>query len=392
MPVTDPPSKNLRVLMVTSQSAGGIWQYACSLATALANIGSLQVAVAAPFPFEPMACASEVTVWSLGAGSRSAAAPRRVGRHLDKVRRLHRIIARFRPQIVHFHDRFGLLDFAYFSFLRSLGVRIVYTAHEVRSIHGKSGWFDRARYHEADAVLVHSRNGVTDLLGEGIDESKIVRVPHANYLHLNSAAPTAFQAKSLLRIPPGGRSVLFFGFIAPYKGLSVLIEAVSQLCKDDPDVYLIIAGKPIVDFKPYQRQIEESKLVGRVISDLRYVPFDEFGKFFAAADVVALPYRRIYQSGVLQLAYAFGKPVVVTDVGGLGDTVAEDATGLVAPTEDAHGLASALREILSSPARAQEMGDRGRRLAATKYSWDSVARDIAGLYRFLRRTPRRPLH
>lgn len=374
-----------RVLTVVNQSAGGIWHYACALSKALAATG-LHVAMAAPFPIEPIEDADGLPVWPLGTLSGSGplllgGRLRRAVSHAAKVARLRRMIVSFRPDVVHLHDRFGQFDFLYWRFLKRRGVRIVYTAHDVKSLFDKSTWLDRARHREADAILVHSSNSVTDLLMDGVEKSRIVRVPHPNYLHFSSAPRMSpAEAKHALGIPPNGRAILFFGAIAPYKGLSVLIDAFAQLLRENQDLYLVIAGRPTEDFGPYARQIANLKLEQRVIPDLRYIPFEEFGKFFSAAHVVALPYQRIYQSGVLQLAYAFDRPVAVANVGGLGETVAEDCTGLVAATSDARGVAFAIRELLSDPVRAEEMGKRGGRLAATKYSWDAVADKVVRVY------------
>jgi D-inositol-3-phosphate glycosyltransferase len=380
-PVRHGARRPFRVLMVTSQSSGGIWHYACSLSRALAAVG-VNVALATPYPFERIEAVNGIVVWSLGTRSPDAAPlPAVRVNHFDKIKRFHRLVTNFRPDVVHLHDRFGKLDFVYFRVLKSLSVRVVCTAHEVRSTAGKSNWFDRARYRQADAVLVHSTNGVTDLLLDGVDESKIMRVPHANYLHFhNGPGLSSSRAKQLLGIPPNGRSILFFGFVAPYKGLSILIDALSKLHQEHPGLYLVIAGKPMEDFEPYKRQIARLGLQRHVIADLRYIPFDEFEKFFSAADVVALPYQRIYQSGVLQLAYAFGRPVVVTNVGGLGDTVTEDHTGLVASAADAQGVACAISELLSNPSGAEVLGGRARQLAETKYSWQTVAGKVIEVY------------
>ncbi|HKX19311.1 MAG TPA: glycosyltransferase family 4 protein [bacterium] len=376
-----------RVLMVTGQSGGGIWHYACALSKALTDEG-VDVALAAPYPFESDVV-DGLPVWPLGSqnsdGTRSPSLRwHRAAGHLQKLRQLRQLLLDFHPDIVHFHDRFGLFDFLYLDLLKRLGPRIVYTAHDVRSLFGKTTWFDRARYRAADAIFVHSSNGVADLLEGGIDQSRIVRVPHANYYHLRDRSATQCRRDYPdLGIPSGARPILFFGSIAPYKGLSLLIEAFSLLLRDDPSVYLVIAGRPKDDFEVYNRQIHRLKLEEHVVADLRYIPFEEFGRFFLAANVVVLPYQRIYQSGILQLAYAFGRPVVVTNVGGLGEMVAEDRTGLVAETNDTVGLASAIRHLLTEHANAEEMGNRARRLATTKYSWAAVARKVAEIYQAL---------
>jgi glycosyltransferase involved in cell wall biosynthesis len=287
----------------------------------------------------------------------------------------------FRPDIVHLHAPLGKLDFLYFRYLRSLGARIFYTAHDAVPLIGESRWSDWARYQGADGIFVHSSRCQRYLLDGGIDEGKITRIPHANYLDLcDDMDLSKEKARELLGVPIGSRVVLFFGAIAPYKGLDVLIDAFARLQKDDPHVYLVIAGGPLEDFGSYGRRIEALGASNRILRDLRYIPFAEFSKFFLATDVVALPYRRISQSGVLQLAYGFGRPVVVTDVGGLGEAVAEDGTGIVISEPDSGELALAIRQLLADPEAAVRMGTQGRILAGTKYSWQSVARGVVDAY------------
>ncbi len=374
-----------RVLIIEPQNVGGNWHYAHALSRALIEAG-LEVVLATLYPFEDQV-GGGVRVWSIGTETPDASWPlssllQRVINHVDKLKRLRQIMEEFQPAIVHLHDPLGKLDFLYVKYLKAFGARVVYTAYQPIPMTGKIGWFDWARYREVDAILVHSVNGVKDLIAGGINESKITQVPHGNFLHFCQGPDLPpDQAKRLLGLPSGARTILFFGAIAPYKGLDTLIEAFSQLSTEDADLYLMICSEPRKDFTPFQQQIGKFALTGRVILDLRYIPFVEFSRYFLAADVVALPYRHIYQSGVLQLAYGFGRPVVVTDVGGLAEAVREDHTGVIATVPDARGLASAIRQVLSDPAAAALMGSRGRRLAETKYSWQTIAQKMAEVYR-----------
>jgi len=130
------------------------------------------------------------------------------------------------------------------------------------------------------------------------------------------------------------------------------------------------------------QRIDKLNLSHRVILDLRYIPFDSAQVYFSAADVVVLPYRRIYQSGVLQLAYAFGRPVVVTDVGGISEAVAADGTGVIA-APDAETLARAILRLLTDQELARAMGDQGLLVARTKYSWEAVSEKVIKIYREL---------
>jgi D-inositol-3-phosphate glycosyltransferase len=375
-----------RILVVETQSApGGMWHYACSLSRALSEAGC-EVVLAGTAPYEPVDAGAGVRVVSLG--ERTVLSPfflltwlRRLAIQTARFRRLCILVRQFAPDIVHVHNTIGRLDFLYFRYLKRLGPRVVYTAHDPHPDTGLTR-FDWARYRAADVILVHSFNGREDLQAGGIPADRIVRIHHGNYLHLcPTPALTGEDARVSLGLRPGARVALFFGTILPYKGLDVLLEAWSRL---EQPVYLVVAGEPLEDFAPYRQQIARLALDAWVRLDLRYIPFEEFPKFFSAADVVVFPYRHIYQSGVLQIAYAYARPVVATSVGGLGEVVAEDRTGLVVPPEDPGALAAAIERILTVPLEAARMGARGRRLAETKYGWHAIADEVRGVYRAMR--------
>ncbi len=376
----------LRVLAVEPESQpGGMWHYACSLAKALQSAGA-EVALATILPFEPLEDGLDLPVWPLGARAPHArpAAPSLVLRgasHICKVGRLCALTRRFRPDVVHVLNPIGKLDGAYFWAIKAPGARVVYTAHEPRADTG-DGWPESLRYTAADAILVHSSNGVKDLTTRGIPESKIVQIHHGNYLHFCRRVELSPEAaKRSLGLQPADRVVLFFGTIAPYKGLDALIDALGALRDAGLLPYLVVAGEPLEDVGAYRRRVHALGLTERVVFDLRYIPFAELPKYFLSADVVVFPYRRIYQSGVLQLAYGYGRPVVATAVGGVGEAVAEDGTGVVVPPGDPPALAAALRAVLSNPGMAEEMGRRAYRAAEDKYSWRAIAQTIEGVYR-----------
>ena len=371
--------------MIQPTGLSGVWHYTNALAGSLADAG-FEVALATLLPFEALGWNRAVRVWPIGTrrtytSSLRSARLRRALDHADKLRRLRRVIKEYRPRIVHIHAPLGKLDFLYFRYLKTFGARVVYTAHDARPLVGEAQWFDWARYQAADGILVHSARCSEYLVAGGVDGAKITRIAHGNYLELcKDGGLSSHDARSLLGLPSESRVVLFFGAIAPYKGLDLLLEAFSTLRRTDPDIHLVIAGEPLEDFGPYRRQIETLGLSDSIRQDLRYLAFEEFARYFLAADLVALPYRRISQSGILQLAYGFGKPVVVSDVGGMGEAVLEDHTGIVLPELGAQPLASAIRQLLSDPGTARDMGARGRALAASKYSWRAVARDVADVY------------
>jgi glycosyltransferase involved in cell wall biosynthesis len=113
---------------------------------------------------------------------------------------------------------------------------------------------------------------------------------------------------------------------------------------------------------------------------VEHIPDEDVPFYFRAADVVVLPYRRVYQSGVLLMAYSFSKPVVASAVGGLKETIRDGETGYLVRSEDPDALARALGEILGDPARAAAMGEAGYRLVAERFSWDVIARQTLAFY------------
>ncbi len=377
--------RRLRVLIIEPQNQGGMWHYAFTLAKAL-DQAEYQAALATIFPFEDLGESGNVNLCPIAAepppsSSRLARQVGRVMGHLAKLNNIRRIISEFHPDVVHVHNSLGKLDFLYFKLLKAHGARVIYTAHDARPLDRSENWFDWARCRAADAILVHSWRDATTLISNGVSESKITVIPHGNYLHFcHYQDLSQRRARQLLGLPLDARAVLFFGTISPYKGLDLLIEAFSRLSGDDSNIHLIIAGPPTEDFAPYQRQIQQLHLSDRIVKDLRYIPFAEFARYFLAADLVAFPYRQISQSGVLQLAYGYARPVVVTNVGGLAEAVAQDRTGLIATASNPQEFSDAIREMLADPEKAALMGERGRLLAATKYSWSAIVNEIARVY------------
>ncbi len=202
--------------------------------------------------------------------------------------------------------------------------------------------------------------------------------PHPVYDHFPPPIPMA-EARQKLGIPQDKKLLLFFGFIRPYKGLDLALQALSRL----PDnVWMLVAGEVYGDFKPYQQLIEDYRLHHRVRLTLDYIPDPEVTVYFSAADVLVLPYRSATQSGIMQIAYHYHLPAVVTHVGGLAEMVEHGITGLVIPRSDPERLAAALQEYFAADLRepfSKNMQERKKR-----YSWRAFAGALLELYQELR--------
>jgi len=204
---------------------------------------------------------------------------------------------------------------------------------------------------------------------------------------------TPVAARQRLGMAVTGRAVLFFGQIAPYKGLEYLIAAVAVLAKTGEDVRLIVAGRVKRGSEEYwgsiRRSITDLGIGDLVVQKIQFIPDDEVETYFKAADAVVIPYVDIFQSGVAFLAFSFGLPVIATDVGSLREDVTSE-TGLLCRAKDPADLARVIAAFYRSALHQEpdRVRERIRRLAAKRHSWKTVGERTRAVYASL--APDRP--
>jgi glycosyltransferase involved in cell wall biosynthesis len=232
----------------------------------------------------------------------------------------------------------------------------------------------RRLYDAVDAIVVHSEYGRGQLIERlGVEAGKVRVIHHGAFDYLVS------QAGALPVELGGDRAgpvVLFFGLLRPYKGIEVLLDAWRGV--DDGELWIV--GRPRMPLAPLQTSAS-----GRVSFVPRFVSDPELSACFRHADLIVLPYtstERFDFSGVLAAALAFGKPTVLSDVGGFSEVAATGAARLVPPS-DSDALRSALRELLSDPAERERLAAAARSAAAGPYSWRESARETLAVYRGL---------
>jgi glycosyltransferase involved in cell wall biosynthesis len=277
-------------------------------------------------------------------------------------------------------------------YYRMLGKKITFTAHNVNA--GKRDLNDsflnrlslRVQYNLCHHIFVHTERMKSELVRDFcIPESKVSVVPFG----INNTVPdttlSTVEAKRQLGISRGDRTLLFFGNIAPYKGLEYLISAFAELLNKDRSYRLIIVGKP-KGSKGYLKQIQQamarSGIRDRVIQRIEYIPDEEAELFFKAADVAVLPYTRVFQSGVLFLGYSFGLPAIASDVGTLKEEIIEGQTGFVFNPQDSSDLASKISNYFKSELFRNLETNRAqiKKYANERYSWDKVAAITTVIY------------
>jgi glycosyltransferase involved in cell wall biosynthesis len=244
--------------------------------------------------------------------------------------------------------------------------RLVYICHNV--LPHEAGPLDRlalrAALAPADGLLAHAESEAAEL--RRLLPGKAVRTsPLPTFAGVGpvAAAPRAAD------LPTDRPLLLFCGFVRPYKGLDILLEALVQVVAQQP-VHLLVAGEFWDDEATYRQQISRLNLDEHVTIDNRYIPDEELSAYLQATDVVVLPYRTATQSAVVQLAFGHGRPVITTNVGGLAEVVDDGRTGLVVPPDDPAALAAALKHYF-----AEELGPVFRRNIAEereRFSWDPL--------------------
>ncbi len=421
----------MRVILIEPQGEGGICHYTYCLSAALQDQGQ-QVVLVTAHPYE-LAAANHahevVTPFGPGHARRSAQAilrrlrhgqqaissasqPFPAANHQPEPRPAAGIAGRFSRWLERGEYRRGwkatlrliqqrqipvahvqwlkhpAQDRAWLVALRKRGVRVVVTAHNVLPHDAPASirtlW--KRVYQEADALIVHYQSAVQEMVALGIASSRVTVIPHGHYLPIrrlagNDAEPAQqAKAREILGLPGDGTVVLFFGLMRPYKGVEYLLDAFAQAHQALPSARLLLAGRAPDGFAPFAQRIARLGIGKAVVALPRYLPVEQMACCFIACDLVALPYIEASQSGVLQLAAAYGRPAIATRVGGLPDAVVDQETGILISPRDVEGLAAALRELLGDPARCAQMGRQAYIMAQTRFSWDTIAAATSTIY------------
>jgi len=384
--------------MVTLLTGGFDRPYAFGLAMAMASRAvSLDVIGSDEVDSPEMHSTPGLNFLNLQGNPReNASLLRRISKVLIFYGRLIRYAASAKPKIFHilWNNKIQFLDRTLLMlYYKLLGKRIVFTAHNVNAGQRdlKDSAFNRLtlriQYQLMDHIFVHTEAMKSELLEQfGVREGRITVIPFG----INNAVPntqlTTREAKQRLGIGSQEKTILFFGAIRPYKGLEHLVAAFQRLAPEDQGYRLVIAGEPKKDALQYLKDILESvekhPSRGQVIQKIEFVPDAETELYFKAADVLALPYSQIFQSGVLFLAYSFGLPVLAADVGSFRDDIIPGKTGFLFRPCDPADMATTIRTYFRSDLfktldrRRQDIRD----FARARNSWDVVGERTDNVY------------
>ena len=259
--------------------------------------------------------------------------------------------------------------------IKRAGIEIVYICHNVfpHERFPLDKKLTRMALKRGDLYILHAEGEVSDLKSIKRDADYRVQV-HPTYSAFNFENLDRHTARSRLGIPDDEAVMLFFGFVREYKGLKHLINAVhilkNKYYADGKMPRLYVVGDFAGNRDEYDRLINELKITEDIKIIDGYVPDKEVEKYFSATDLVVLPYESATQSGIVQIAYGFRKPVIVTKVGGLPEVVEDDVTGMVVPPFDDGALAFAIHKYFSEG--KMEGYVQGIKEREYRFSWDRM--------------------
>lgn len=229
---------------------------------------------------------------------------------------------------------------------------------------------------KADYFIVHAKSDGEDLLSIKAD-AKFRQNPHPTYHAFQVRKLSKEQAREELHKTQDEKLLLFFGFVREYKGLKYLLQAMPLVRQQLDNIKLMVVGAFGSDKEDYLAIIREHHMEQTIEVVDGYTPDHEVEKYFAGCDLVVLPYESATQSGIVQIAYGFEKPVIVTNVGGLPDVVADGKTGYIVPPQQPKALAEAIVRYFQSQ-KEREFVENVRK-EAYRFSWDRITEKVGEL-------------
>jgi len=294
----------------------------------------------------------------------------RLGSHAPRRRRAVKL-AEHVPDMLRYRRRAEAADVRHFQWLpieRIDGYLLPAARPRVLTMHNviRREAVDLRLASRMDAVIVHTRYGA-ELLGGG---ERVHVIPHGALEHLTRQRAEAPLPPELAAVE--GPVVLCFGVIRPYKGAEVLVDAFRQV----EGAELWVVGRPLEVSIEHLRRLAPP---GRVRFVERYVSDAELPAYFRRADLLVLPHRNVDVSGVLFAGLAFGKAMVLSDVGGFRE-LAEHGAGALVPPGDPGALAAEIGRVLANSDERRRLEERAKAAAAGPFSWDRIAAQTASLY------------
>ena len=356
----------MKILILTMNIKGGIVHYVSQLANALAEEND--VVVIAPIGVDQNTFSEKVRLIELPLGNviKNFIVNTLV---ITRILNFIKTVRTEKPDVIHIQGSglWWVLSLPYLS-----RYPLVCTIHDVHP-HVGSRKFDQII---GQKCIVHNSN---DIIVHGEFAKKELLMKHPNLggrCHVIPHGDFSFFLRYKTDVKTEKNTVLFFGRIEDYKGLEYLINAIHIVSETIPEIKLIVAGQG--DLSKYEDAIRENVDLFEIHNE--YIIDSEVTKFFQRASLVVLPYIEGTQTGIIPIAYAFKKPVIVTDVGSIPEVVEHGKTGLIIRSRDSFALANAIQQLLQNETMRESMGNEAYNKMKSELSWKVVAQKTVDVY------------
>ena len=275
---------------------------------------------------------------------------------------------------LHFFD-FNILNFFACFFAIFFNVKLILTIHDVNPFSKKTNlYLKRWILLLADKVIVHNEFSKKELIKDKINLKKISIIPHGHYLDFIEPKTNKIVAKKKFGLQ-NKKVIMFFGMIKEEKGLDILIKSFHEVHKNNKDVVLFIAGKNYkTNNKKYTKIIDQLDLKNSCVMHNKYIPENELCDYYGCADVIVLPYKLIFQSGVLMMSSSFNVPIIVSDLEPFSDIIENQINGLVFKVNDVKSLAEKLIFSVNNSEKMNSYAKNNFEKIKNQYDWTKIGK------------------
>ena len=275
--------------------------------------------------------------------------------------------------LVHFHFfSFSIPNLIVLWLCSANKMKSIVTVHDVDSFHGKTiPLVEKLSYRLIDGIIVHNHSSYSALNAKKLKLPKTAIIPHGNY--------TPFVKQLPLPVSKEPVELLFFGQIKEVKGLDILLKAFAKAIKQNKNFKLTIAGRPWkTELQKYKQLIEELNIADFVETHFRYIPDEEVEQFYAKAHIVVLPYRRIYQSGVLLLTMSYGRTAITSNLPAFTEIVVNNKNGLIFESESVESLAHTILNLTCE--KITQTTSQAMETIKYKFDWVNIGKQTKDFY------------
>lgn len=273
-----------------------------------------------------------------------------------------------------------LMSFLSFLICKLFGLKIIVISHDVSSFAGDdNSLFKNLIYKKWSSKIVVHNQFSFNILCSSVDgiKNKVSIIKHGSFVNMPLDKITKPVALQSLKLDTNFKYILFFGQIKKVKNLDVLLRAMVDV---NPSVKLIVAGKVWKDdFDVYQQIIEQNKINDKVILDIQFISNDKRELYFKSADLMVLPYKEIYQSGVLLMAMSYGTPSLVSDIPPFKEIISDQVDGFLFESNNEKDLAQKINSIISDDEGLKSVANQSVKTMKNQHDWTNIAKSYLEL-------------